>query len=87
MNNMTYLHRNGETEPPTVEGWYWVQTNAPYSVWQGVLMRYVSLYDDILDKPVTHIAYRIDSIGAETLEAIGHSLRWWGPVIPPWDDE
>jgi hypothetical protein len=78
-----YSHRNGETEPPTQRGWYWVWVTAPYPVWPGVLMRFVELYEGADYKPD---AWGVDIICNQSLESIGDTLRWWGPVTPPWDD-
>jgi hypothetical protein len=79
---MTYSHRNGETEPPTKPGWYWVKGTESYSVWDALQMRYVDRkYQG------ARMAYRMDSIGQESIEDIGGKLQWWGPVVPPWELE
>lgn len=83
---MSYSHRNGETDVPTVRGWYWVWVSAPYPVWPGVLMRFVEDYveDDV---PLQRAdAWRVDSICHQDLASLGDSLQWWGPVTPPWEE-
>jgi len=78
---MAYSHRNGETELPTKPGWYWVKVHqSKYPIWSGLDMRYVDrLYHD------ERLAYRMDSIGSEPIADIGETLKWWGPVTPPWE--
>lgn len=84
---MTYSHRNGETEPPTDEGWFWCYgsvriPNEPINV-TGML--YVGTWHD---------GSWLANVGNKQLVAIGVSAgvhpqgewycRWWGPVTPPW---
>lgn len=80
-----YSHRNGETEPPTRPGWYWVKDVQPKGWdWIGLHMRYV---DRISKNHPKRTAYRIDSVGNEYLEDIGETLQWWGPIVPPWEQD
>ena len=74
-----WKHRNGETELPTIEGWYWFEgrkTRHPkrmnrrvmVPVWQGndgLRARYDSMRSDTVDK---------------------FTGQWWGPVTPPWEE-
>jgi len=72
-----YSHRNGETEPPTVEGWYW---------WSGTV---VGAY---AEKGLVNITVPRDSkiqiwpswcdgwLGAEDMPG-----QWYGPVVAPWE--
>jgi hypothetical protein len=78
---MNYSHRNGETEPPTVPGWYWVQRVKPF-IWGRVLK--MDLYHD----EDTEYLYVEDDEGREFRlpDAFGNDSRWWGPLMPPWDD-
>lgn len=80
-----YSHRQGETEPPTRPGWYWVKKIRPYrGEWQGTQMRYVTSLSKNYQR---RQAYRMDSIGQEYLDDIGKTLQWWGPVVPPWEED
>ena len=73
---MKYDHRNGETEPPTIAGWYW---------WGGTV---VGAYTE---KGLVNITVSRDGIqiwpswcdgwlGIEDMPG-----DWWGPVMPPWE--
>lgn len=72
---MTYSHRNGETEPPTVKGWYWLRhlRGKTYVPGQPFVFLAKKKYGKVLfivdfDMPVADI----------------HG-KWWGPVVPPWE--
>jgi len=74
-----YLHRNGETEPPTVDGWYW---------WSGTV---IGAY---AEKGLVNITVpRNDAniqiwpswcdgwLGAKDMQG-----QWYGPIVAPWED-
>ena len=74
-----YSHRNGETEPPTVDGWYW---------WSGTV---IGAY---AEKGLVNITVpRNDAniqiwpswcdgwLGAKDMQG-----QWYGPIVPPWED-
>lgn len=74
---MTYSHRNGETEPPTVEGYYWYveddDTPGKHNDSAGV----------------AYMLHGGDCVG--TFGRVRHTSqlpgKWWGPVIPPWQED
>jgi hypothetical protein len=68
---MTYSHRNGETEPPTEDGYYWLRS-VP-----GDLRRAIGITEILEGEPPE---------GLLTFEELA-GVRWWGPVTPPWDED
>jgi hypothetical protein len=68
-----YSHRNGETEPPTVEGWYFAKPRLGFVVaHQPLVFLAKKAYGKVLfvvdiDKPAADVR-----------------ARWWGPVPLPW---
>lgn len=66
-----YSHRNGEIEPPTVNGWYWFDGNHYDVRCQNlVAVRSFGLFPTWLEgwsEP-------------ETFEG-----KWYGPLVAPWD--
>lgn len=80
---MTYSHRNGETEPPTVEGWYWFQGAITYRgmqdlPWWGLVA--VPSYRG-------HVASMRPHTQSNILAHVNLDEtkgRWWGPIEPPW---
>lgn len=76
---MTYSHRNGETEPPEVTGWYWVkQKSRPYN------LRIRSLLYVVKGRKTKIAMAVIDDVPAIPVTEI--KAQWWGPVTPPWDE-
>jgi hypothetical protein len=68
---MPYSHRNGETEPPTMnEKWFWFKGIGPDVEPSGVFF--------VADGNA--IDTRSDSCITDTLHG-----QWWGPVTPPWE--
>jgi hypothetical protein len=72
-----YSHRNGETEPPAIHGWYWLKkfhilpiTNAIVFVAHKKYKKELLIMNGASDKPEIPVR---DVIG-----------RWWGPIMPPW---
>lgn len=72
-----YVHRNGETEPPTVAGRYWF--NGHRTKQNGNRVRVM----DLVEVNVYCGVYN-DTDG-ETDAFASYVGQWWGPVIPPWD--
>jgi hypothetical protein len=73
---MEYEHRNGESEPPDIEGYYFFEGRKlrhRKGVKLGVFMR-VWRNDDGVMRHYWMYPGTVD-------ELIG---RWWGPVTPPW---
>jgi hypothetical protein len=65
-----YSHRNGETEPPTEDGWYWVSSPPPVFREGTVLVVDGCVYDFQEDQ------FTLDELAG---------VQWWGPVTPPWE--
>lgn len=75
MSNV-YSHRNGEREAPTIDGYYW---------FDGEIPELNSLHPSQrrIIAEVLHGAFLSDYQMPDVNECKG---RWWGPVVPPWDD-
>lgn len=75
---MTYLHRNGETEPPTEAGWYWFvgrKRHHPRRVrWAGTIRLWWNAGELRTKVPVWSPCLVDDLVG-----------QWWGPITPPWE--
>jgi hypothetical protein len=74
---MTYTHRNGETEPPQVAGWYW---------FTGVFAgneRYVGSVT--VARSFAGNLCVIGSSESISLELQFWAGQWWGPIVPPWE--
>jgi hypothetical protein len=72
-----YSHRNGETEPPTVEGRYWFDGKVDGELYRGLTVA-GSQYEDVRIWPDTYM-------GWNALSDFAFEGQWWGPVTPPWD--
>lgn len=70
--NERYTHRNGEADPPTIEGWYWVDSPSPSPFQQGMILVMDGYAYDFQEEQ-----FPFDRLVA--------GLRWWGPVTPPWE--
>lgn len=83
MNKMSeqYSHRNGEMEPPTTEGFYWLRQedldgDVVHVSWQAEI-----LFRGKVDiRAGWIISGEIDCYVDELADA-----QWWGPLTPPWD--
>lgn len=76
---MTYTHRNGEAESPTVPGQYW---------FRGYRENDAKRFDEqkivLVDKFLDEI--RIDPHEYWTCqEPKKWAGEWWGPIVPPWE--
>lgn len=70
---ITYSHRNGETEPPTIdEAWYWFDGG---------------LNDIEHPRGVLYIFDGATYADGEMWSISELKGRWWGPVTPPWGDD
>ena len=74
---MTYTHRNGETEAPTRTGLYWFAGLA-----DGRTMRRITEVQ--ADSGETLAWNDICRSFREIEEFVG---EWWGPLVPPWEEE
>ena len=80
----TYSHRNGETEPPTIVGWYWFRGNVlssyrgevPYS---GSVTILDSVYED-------RGLCVISTNESPTSNIEKWQGQWYGPIVAPWED-
>ena len=72
---MTYAHRNGETEPPTVAGRYWF--SGAISGWSTSEMTLVTLDCAMAWNNRADVESFVD-----IAEFVG---QWWGPVLAPWE--
>jgi len=66
-----YAHRNGETDAPTADGFYWYLDNDTEYQY-GVV--------NIVDGYVFGSLSKSDDGYLELFEG-----QWWGPVVPPWE--
>ena len=76
----TYTHRNGETTPPTVDGYYWFvgQVVKPGQV-RGKHHREVG-------KVYAFQAPAPFLISGKRVTVKNCAGQWWGPLLPPWED-
>jgi hypothetical protein len=78
---MTYLHRNGETDPPTEPGYYWFSfgwRNKTSDTVKGGLV--ASVYISAANALAVALMYSDVRYSQDQLDG-----RWWGPVTPPWE--
>ena len=73
-----YTHRNGETEPPTIEGWYAIQHPQAWN-WQGSTFVFVERNMDGID---VYCTGQDDPIGYDQMDS---RIRWYGPIVAPWE--
>lgn len=77
-----YSHRNGESEAPTVEGFYWLREGSNDGgvvpvAWQREIRDEHGNVDIRADWIIPgEIDYYVDEID---------DAQWWGPVMPPWE--
>lgn len=76
---MQYSHRNGETEPPEISGWYWFtgEVNETHGGFKTEGQGETVLFDD----EYGCIWFQGDNAGYYPSSCIG---KWWGPLVPPW---
>lgn len=74
---MTYTHRNGETEAPTVPGKYWLKGSClSYAIADLIP---VIAEDD-------HLCAWRPYWGEGWFERMEHFTgQWWGPIVAPWE--
>lgn len=82
---MNYSHRNGETEPPEVEGVYFVYL--PNGVNTAISNMLFVEYDK--DEDGFGYGWRFWQFGREfaiDLDEANELMQWWGPVTLPWEE-
>lgn len=71
-----YSHRTGETEPPVIEGYYWLDgtldNNTPF---RGIVT--VKAHDE---HPLLYPVGYDGWFHPDELRG-----QWWGPIVPPWE--
>lgn len=84
MMSAEYTHRNGESDPPTVEGRYWFRGSEndfpeddPGNWIEGI-------FDVTLEKYGAQSWWQMDGEG-HVLSVSDMAGKWWGPVMPPWN--
>lgn len=80
-----YSHRNGETEPPQNEGWYWFDgrvagTFESVTTHTGVIRIYIEH-----GEPTVNITFIKHGYSRHMPAALSNGL-WWGPITAPWND-
>lgn len=75
-----YEHRNGESDLPTIEGWYWFRGTVDEKKGAGLVK--VNLPDTAFPTHTVSPMWIDGWIESELL-----SGQWWGPVTPPWNHD
>lgn len=85
-----YSHRNGETESPTAGGLYWMR--GPLGAEDIVNLKWddfeMSATEDGRYEAV-QAHFEVWFIGSEEyadIRKLDPRNRWWGPLVPPWED-
>lgn len=80
-----YSHRNGETEPPTLnEEYFWFRFSNDESpiIVEGMFFMQIGYEDDsIFKNGVLDTGGEFKSFDELPLG------QWWGPVTPPWEQD
>lgn len=73
-----YLHRNGETEPPTVAGRYW---------FDGYRTKSNGNRAHVMDMVETNERGSVyNDVDGLTDEPHAYKGKWYGPIVAPWED-
>ena len=78
---MTYAHRNGETEAPTVPGLYWFRGTC--ELWTGIINLQMALHT--IGREGRLLAW--EELSQEHLPMQCFAGQWWRPIVPPWEGE
>lgn len=85
-----YSHRNGESEPPVEPGVYWFE-GVFYYEGEDELSTYYRIYvvTPIGNEDAKLWAYKfMDDNPHERGKRVDMLTgRWWGPVLPPWEQD
>lgn len=80
----TYTHRNGESEEPTVGGWYWFDG---VEVWSGDSVAKRPIFVEREDGELGSIYWYGANDDADDACADGWLRgQWWGPLEAPWQE-
>lgn len=79
-----YSHRNGESEQPTVNGWFWFDGTHPTL---GIIMKRPILVESDGDDPACVFWYGATDDANEACADGWLHGQWWGPVVPPWGSD
>ena len=77
----TYAHRNGEFEPPTENGWYWVDTLEPIE--GGQKFEIAKVHEDDVNGACFWVVNHEGMLHSKYFL----SCRWYGPLAPPRDEQ
>lgn len=77
---MTYSHRNGETELPTVAGWFWLKGGITDD-WQE------EMFVLVRKERSKKVEWRAYTVAWEPLLLAELQGQWWGPVQAPWESD
>lgn len=85
---MTYTHRNGETEPPTIPGDFWYKGKLHH---RGHTDESRNYHHDCGGMFHIYPHWHTNKLCIDGEECIHYMEdaegQWWGPVVPPWDRE
>ena len=81
MSDQQYSHRNGETEPPTTAGEFWFDG-------AGIASSHVYKWRDRFSvERHNGVLCVFDDDGYPLLPVTSMAGRWWGPIMPPWEQQ
>lgn len=73
-----YIHRNGQKEPPTIDGFYWFLGSRNGRHWHYMFIYTGEAFPDCKTT--------VTAIDDEWEIPFGElDGQWWGPIVPPWD--
>lgn len=75
---MSYSHRNGETEPPTMAGMFGFRHSAGKRGWIVDVVERHGKFERVMDY--------MDDDDDSTLSIEDFDGQWWGPITGPWDE-
>lgn len=81
--SQTYSHRNGETEPPTVEGTYWFRGKIHHRDYAHDVAGLKVVSEHWRYEGHEHWLVESEECEDRLKDAEG---QWWGPVEAPWQD-
>jgi hypothetical protein len=76
---MNFSHKNGETEPPTRPGHYWLRGVRKHGH-KRIRLRHL-----LHVVRASHTTFEVEW-GGVAMPIELYEGQWWGPVCPPWED-